>query len=176
MNYPKTFDRLVVSAVEKLPQWLHPVMLWASYLGTPLVMAFILVIVMAVSYSQRHANLVIAQAATLAFLPMASIIKLITQRARPETIYVENMLVKTYSFPSGHAYASLLVLGFLIFLCVNYISDPWKWLLAGFLAFLILLIGISRIYLGAHFPSDVLGGWLLGGLVLILVIKFIVKP
>jgi membrane-associated phospholipid phosphatase len=65
----------------------------------------------------------------------------------------------TGGFPSGHAQNSLV---FLIIIA----SLLKKKLFYGVAAFLCLLIGFSRIYLGMHFPTDILGGWLIGGLIL----------
>lgn len=100
---------------------------------------------------------------TLVTLPLAYAIKSLTKRQRPQTLYVERMRLKSYSFPSGHAYGSLLVFGFYAFL----IGNPLAWVAAAAAVF---LIGLSRVYLTAHFPSDVLAGWLLGALILALIV------
>jgi len=63
------------------------------------------------------------------------------------------------SFPSGHAQQSLAIGGYLGFLA----RRAWVWVVVAALA---LLISISRIYLGVHFPQDILGGWLIGLLLL----------
>ncbi len=60
-----------------------------------------------------------------------------------------------YGLPSGHAQNAAAVWGFVAL----WARRPWVWIAAGLLTF---LIGLSRIYLGVHFPTDVLGGWLLG--------------
>ena len=67
-------------------------------------------------------------------------------------------------FPSGHTQSAVVVWGYLAW-CFK---KPLLWLLAGFL---ILAIPLSRIYLGAHFPSDLLGGYVIGALVLFLFIR-----
>lgn len=172
MSYVRNFDRAVISTVEKLPDWVQPVMTSASFISVPLL---IFAVVMVITYLQKNTRLLLSEFIVLVALPLASILKILTQRDRPETMYVENMLFKTYSFPSGHAYVSLLIFGFLAFLALSYLSSPWNWVVASLLVVLIFLVGISRIYLGAHFPSDVLGGWVLGGFVLFLIIKFVVK-
>lgn len=61
--------------------------------------------------------------------------------------------------PSGHAQNSLVML----VIIASWLKRKWAYICA---ALLCLLIGFSRIYLGVHFPTDVLGGWILGGLVL----------
>lgn len=74
-----------------------------------------------------------------------------------------------YSFPSGHAMVSISLYGFIAYLIwKNSHCFLWKRLAVLLLGMLILMIGISRIYLGVHYPSDVLAGfsagmiWLLG--------------
>ncbi|TYS75075.1 phosphatase PAP2 family protein [Rossellomorea aquimaris] len=76
-----------------------------------------------------------------------------------------------FSFPSGHSMGSLIFYGFLIYLVVrSSLSLAAKWTLSTIAALLFVSIGISRIYLGAHFPTDVLAGQLAGGFWLILCI------
>lgn len=98
-----------------------------------------------------------------------NIIKLIFARARPDInpLMIEN----TYSFPSGHSMMSMILYGYLIYLIYNYFkSKKYKWLLICVLSILILCIGFSRIYLGVHYVSDVVGGFVLGIAYLILYI------
>ncbi|RNF38990.1 phosphatase PAP2 family protein [Planococcus salinus] len=74
-----------------------------------------------------------------------------------------------YSFPSGHSMGSLIFYGFVIYLVIRTRQKPWiEGLTVGVLSALIFLIGMSRIYLGAHFPSDVLAGYIAGTIWLIL--------
>ncbi len=82
------------------------------------------------------------------------IIKNIVQRARPE-----NLLETDYSFPSLHATASILLYGWLSF----YLWKQGRQRKALVLLLVPLLIGFSRMYLGVHWFSDVLGGLLFGG-------------
>ena len=91
------------------------------------------------------------------------ILKRVFDRARPE---IEHLVsVKTLSYPSGHAMSSMAFYGFLIYL-VYKIKMPIaaKVALIILLSALVFSIGTSRIYLGVHFPSDVLGGWIAGAI------------
>lgn len=74
-----------------------------------------------------------------------------------------------YSFPSGHSMGSLIFYGFVIYLVIRTHQKAWvQGMTFTVLSILIFLIGSSRIYLGAHFPSDVLAGYIAGTIWLIL--------
>lgn len=89
-------------------------------------------------------------------------LKDLIDRPRPEAKHLVE--ATTMSFPSGHAMSSIAFFGFLIYLVWRLVSTPWvRWLLSVLLALLILLIGFSRVYLGVHYPSDVLAGYAAGG-------------
>ncbi len=88
------------------------------------------------------------------------IIKNILQRPRP----TEYRIIEQggYSFPSGHSMVSMAFYGYFIYLIFRYIKNKYlKYILSTLLLLLIISIGISRIYLGVHYTSDVLGGFLL---------------
>lgn len=78
--------------------------------------------------------------------------------------------IKTSSFPSGHTTLSLTILSFAAFLIAKQISRKWHWIPYATAAILIALIGFSRLYLGAHWFSDILGSIFLGFTILLLVI------
>lgn len=100
------------------------------------------------------------------------VLKIIFARSRPIDI---NLIVETgFSFPSGHAMMSLGIYGFLIYLLLlsdkNKIS---KIIGSASLILLIFLIGISRIYLGVHYATDVIAGFIISASYLLLFIRFI---
>lgn len=70
-----------------------------------------------------------------------------------------------YGIPSGHAQHTMVEWG----LIANWIANPW---FSALVVVLIVLIGFSRVYLGVHFPTDVLAGWALAGLILLLHIRY----
>lgn len=86
------------------------------------------------------------------------LLKQIVQRPRP-TEY--RIITETgYSFPSGHSMISMAFYGFLIYLIYQYVKNKYlKIGLIVFLSILIISIGISRIYLGVHYTSDVMAGF-----------------
>lgn len=88
-------------------------------------------------------------------------LKYLFQRARPNIAPLVE--VTGYSFPSGHAMVGLAFYGLLAYLAWNNITRrPLRYLLSLSLTLLVLVIGISRIYLGVHYPSDVLAGYIAG--------------
>ena len=83
------------------------------------------------------------------------------QRARPVPFF--GLVPNSYSFPSGHALFSFCLYVALAGIAVQRVSSAWvRGLIWVFAAGLIALVGISRIYLGVHYPSDVFGGYLAG--------------
>lgn len=83
------------------------------------------------------------------------ILKLIVQRPRPNVVRL--VVESGYSFPSGHATTS-----FVLYEVIAYLLWDKHKILACFVGALPLFIGVSRIYVGVHYTSDVIGGYLLG--------------
>lgn len=110
----------------------------------------------------------------ISILILNILLKLIFMRDRPYDLMI--ITESGYSFPSGHAMASLGFYGFIIYLLWHFnITKRMKILFSIMLSILILLIGMSRIYLGVHYASDVLAGYMVSGAYLILYITFIRK-
>lgn len=90
----------------------------------------------------------------------ANLVKLVFARARPELAYYRET---TYSFPSGHSAAGAAFFGVLAYILVRARLAPAGLAVAGSLL-CILAIGMSRLILGEHYLSDVLNGYLVGGI------------
>ena len=100
--------------------------------------------------------------------------KNIIQRPRPDGYRL--IAESGYSFPSGHSMVSMAFYGFIIYLIYKYVKNKYiKWGLITLLSILIITIGISRIYLGVHYTSDVLAGFLISISYLILYTNIINK-
>lgn len=104
----------------------------------------------------------------LSLVPMAvgNELKLLVDRPRPEYLLI-GAPSTSLSFPSGHALSAAILGGLLILLLVELVpSKPLRRGLQAIVLFLVLAIGASRVYLGLHWPSDVVGGYLFGVAVL----------
>jgi membrane-associated phospholipid phosphatase len=116
---------------------------------------------------------VTAAFATLIPLGVNFLVKILVQRPRP-TLDLVNVFtaLSSYSFPSGHVMFYLGFFGFIGFLVFSLMRSSFKRTLTlTLLGLPMVLIGASRIYLGAHWASDVLGAYLLGTLTLIAIIQ-----
>jgi undecaprenyl-diphosphatase len=90
------------------------------------------------------------------------LLKGVYQRARPD---IHRIVEETgYSYPSGHSMASFTFYSLLAYLLWRHLpSRGWRAALIVFSVFMILGIGLSRVYLGVHYPSDILGGYWVSG-------------
>ncbi|OKL41108.1 phosphatase PAP2 family protein [Pontibacter flavimaris] len=99
--------------------------------------------------------------------------KTIISRARPQQD-MAYYLVDHFSFPSGHATTSLVLIGMLAYLLYRHLQAAWQRRLVVALALLLIgLVGFSRMYLGVHYLSDVVAGYLLGILWLLVGISLV---
>ena len=110
----------------------------------------------------------------VSLVPMAvgNALKMAVGRARPEQA-VAGTEVTGLAFPSGHALFALIFGAILILLAQELIQTSWtKRVVQVVLGVLVLVLGLSRVYLGAHWPSDVIGGYLFGGASMVLLLAF----
>ena len=147
-----------------------------SALGNPYVMAIVGVVFAGyLIYRHRRSEGFVLLLLVALTLVSTYLLKELIDRPRPSAELVR--VWKEYSgmsFPSGTTLNSVVVLGALTYLVRSMISVAWGFTLArGMLVVVVFLIGSSRIFLGAHWPSDVLGGFVLGGLFLSLFILFV---
>lgn len=120
-------------------------------------------------YRKKYTKALLVAAGVGGAALMNIILKSIFDRPRPDLW--EWLVVEThFSFPSGHATASMA-------LAIVIVALLWKtkWRIVSIIgaAMYILSIGFSRLYLGVHYPTDILGGWLLGAAWVLLVIGVI---
>jgi membrane-associated phospholipid phosphatase len=121
-----------------------------------------------------HWEAVMAIVAAVLSTAINVLVKDLIQRPRPLPTQV-NVFVKltSYSFPSGHVMMYVVFFGFVGFLVFTLLKPSLKRsLFLVFFSGLVVLIGVSRIYLGEHWASDVLGSYLLGSLTLVAIIQF----
>lgn len=99
------------------------------------------------------------------------VLKLIIRRDRPNGLRLVEQ--GGFSFPSGHTMISVCVYGYLLYIVKSSVKNKFlRYFLSTLLVILILSIGISRVYVGVHYFSDVLAGYLLASVILILVIVY----
>ncbi len=103
---------------------------------------------------------------------ISTALKFLVDRPRPSQDLVRILeKAKQQSFPSGHVLFYVVFFGFLIFLMykLDSISIKFRWIIACFSGIMIILVPFSRIYLGAHWFTDVLAGFIVGLIVLYLI-------
>ena len=129
-----------------------------TWFGSPICLILITILLFVLIKNKKIGLLITINLVAITILNQ--LLKFILQRPRPEEFRVINET--GYSFPSGHSMISAAVYGLLIYLIYKNIKNKHtKNVLIIILSLLIIMIGISRIYLGVHYTSDVLAGFLL---------------
>ncbi len=171
-NDTHAFDMAVLShlrrpdapAVPIGPHWLTTAARDLTSLGSTTILVFLGLSAIGFLMMQgRKAAALLVLASVGGALALSNGLKLVFQRARPDTAF-RAVEATQYSFPSGHALISTavyLTLGALVAHAIR--ERGLKLYIQALAVLLVLVIGVSRIYLGVHWTTDVLAGWGLGG-------------
>jgi undecaprenyl-diphosphatase len=135
--------------------------LGVSALGQQLIFAFVLGLLLWCGL-QRRWGAAVALVVTVGGAQLLNdVIKQVVHRSRPIPVGAV-IFGQSYSFPSGHAMVSMAFYGFVAYLGWRLLRARGRILWVAGLAFVILLIGLARLYLEVHYPTDVIGGYLAG--------------
>jgi undecaprenyl-diphosphatase len=166
------FDTKVTSTIRRWPRWLRAPMLTVTTIAQPVVMGLVAMIVGVIAWQHSQTQTAYIISAALLAMMANSVLKHYVHRPRPDTLYVSRMYFKTSSFPSGHSFGATIICGVLVYLSAVYLGSPWAVAAPIGLIALAIGVGLSRIYLGAHFPTDVIAGWALGGVAAVIIIVY----
>lgn len=169
------FDSHITKSIQQWPDWVHPLMSFASFIGHPVFTVGIGAAALLVGWGRSNLRLFLAGLVVVTTIGIGTVLKLLFGRARPLTDYVLAMRFDLSSFPSGHTVGSTVAYGLFAYLLWQLLPATPGYIVAAILIALIIVVGLSRIYLGAHHPSDVVAGWLLG-IVALAVIIFVIQP
>lgn len=160
------FDQTIIAAVQGLETpWLTAIMTTFTWIGSGLIVAPITVFAFfLLHFKFKHrAQALLLVVVIVGTVVLNSLLKLYFKRERPE---IHRILDATgFSFPSGHtmmAFSLYAILGVIIWR--NLKTTSRRFMVIFLAVFMTLMIGLSRIYLGVHFPSDIVGGLLASGL------------
>lgn len=144
------------------PVWFQEAARDVTALGSFTVLGIIVCVVIGyLALAKRRVTAIYVAFAVLAGTAISTILKMVFDRPRPDLAAVSRVF--TASFPSGHATISAVVyltLGALLAAASDHIRFRVFYIGIGIV--LTLLIGLSRIYLGVHYPTDVIAGWSIG--------------
>lgn len=135
-----------------------PIAKFVTNFGGAVCLIMISIILLVLIKNKKIGTSIIINLGTITILNV--LLKGILQRPRPIEYRIINE--SGYSFPSGHSMVSMAFYGYLIYLIYKYIKNKYlKYTLITILSALIIIIGTSRIYLGVHYTSDVIAGFLI---------------
>ncbi|MEQ8463244.1 phosphatase PAP2 family protein [Coleofasciculus sp. E2-BRE-01] len=155
----QAIDKTLMLLVERLHSpLLDWVMRGASIIGGTVVVTLICLILGAIFWARQQRVYFTALAITaIGGTGLNLLIKQLFDRQRPQLWEMTRSEPNTSSFPSGHAMLSLVIYGFIAYLLARHFRR-WRWWIVSLLIALIALIGFSRLYLGIHWPTDIVAG------------------
>lgn len=168
-NNGVAFDQELQSGVRRLENsWLGVILSLFSFVGGAEGVIGLSVLLTAILAWQRKFRLVaLLVIMVVGGLALNTLFKDIFQRPRPT---LENFDVAgitrplSYSYPSAHATMSMCFFGLLAYLALAYLKLPvLRYLTALLMLLTVGMVGVSRVYFGFHYPTDILGGYILGG-------------
>ena len=147
-----------------LPAWLETPMVALTTLGYYSVVTVLLAIAVYFFYrAGSKPEALLLPVCSLGSMLLATALKNLDHRTRPHIFRLPGYHgPSSYAFPSGHATIAVGFWGVLVLLMASRLEGWRRWGVAVLGVLLVLLIGFSRLFLGVHYPSDVLGGYLLG--------------
>lgn len=167
-RYPHfPIDLVITKTIQQFhPLWFDSLMRFLTTMGDstfgPL-MVTTAALLLFIKHEKKAALLLLLS--SIGIVIIGWIVKFTVARPRPDALLIQQYehFIRPNSFPSGHVLLYLGLFGFLqIIVYTKLKQSPARSLLLFFLWLLILLIGLSRIYVGAHWFSDVLGSYLIG--------------
>ncbi len=169
------FDTAVSAAVRRVDSpFLNAFAVTFSVIGDVPVMATLTVFVTAaLLVGRRRAEALLVSGTMLAGFACSELLKAVVHRARPVAEVARIAVPPSMSFPSGHAVAAAIFFGLLSFIVVAIEQrSPLavRALFTGVCALLVGAISLSRVYLGVHYVSDIVGGWLLAAAIMVVAI------
>ncbi|NLM66028.1 MAG: phosphatase PAP2 family protein [Enterococcus sp.] len=157
----KPFDTWVIEQIGSLRPQLTSFFLWITQFANPLTVVLLgLALLFVLLYGKQYAEVIWLSGGVIGIAGVLNpLLKLFFNRTRP-SILAPLITEHSLSFPSGHATASMVLYGSLFFLLPLFIDSKFlQYALRSLLVLIILSIGVSRIYLGVHFPTDIIGGF-----------------
>ena len=157
----RRFDRAVLLWIHShFPGWLDGPMRLVTALGYYWVVFPLLAVTVLAFYRKGwKLSAILLVVSTSGSLVLMTVLKAIFERSRPD-FFDSGYTASFYSFPSGHATVAVGFYGMLALLLAYRLRGYARWLVAACGVSLVLLIGFSRLYLGVHYPTDVLAGYL----------------
>lgn len=154
-------NQVVLQALQSIrTPWSDHLMIYLSRLADgSMIYPLVLTVMLALAWQGHRRTTLYWLAAALFCLIAAPLLKLGLQIPRPEVV---SQPPDSYAFPSGHTLNAVVIYGFLSVIIARPLSLRWRWLPYALAALLATAVGLSRLYLGVHWFSDVIGSIALG--------------